>query len=71
MAAKLGARVIATAAPQRADSIRTLGASEVIDWTKGQVLSAIKQRHPDGIDAQMAGGAQTWGQTGDDPVYGR
>lgn len=51
MAAQRGARVIVTARPQRAAYIRKLGASEVIDFTRGQVIEAIKQRHPDGIDA--------------------
>jgi NADPH:quinone reductase-like Zn-dependent oxidoreductase len=51
MAAQRGARVIATARPERATYIRQLGASEVIDFTTGQVIKTIRRLHPDGIDA--------------------
>ncbi|HEX6509099.1 MAG TPA: NADP-dependent oxidoreductase, partial [Chloroflexota bacterium] len=46
-----GARVIATALGDEADYVRELGASEVIDYRRQDVVEAVRGAHPDGIDA--------------------
>ncbi len=50
LAATRGATVLATALLQDEAWIRGLGATEVIDYT-GDVLSAVRAAHPDGVDA--------------------
>ena len=50
LAAKNGARVIATAAPDDEDYLRDLGAEEMIDYTREDVVSAIRERYPEGIE---------------------
>ena len=50
LAAKRGARVIATARPEDEDYVRGLGAAETIDYTREDVVSAIRERYPDGIE---------------------
>jgi NADPH:quinone reductase-like Zn-dependent oxidoreductase len=50
MAARNEARVIATARPETEAYIRRLGAIEVIDYTQGDVVAAVKATHPEGID---------------------
>jgi NADPH2:quinone reductase len=50
LAAKRGARVIATARPEDEDYVRDLGAAETIDYAQEDVVSAIRERYPDGIE---------------------
>lgn len=50
LAAKHGARVIATAAQDDEDYVRDLGAEETIDYTREDVVSAIRERYPEGIE---------------------
>jgi NADPH:quinone reductase-like Zn-dependent oxidoreductase len=49
LAAARGATVVATALPDDEEWIRGLGATETVDYS-GNVPSAIRERHPDGID---------------------
>ena len=51
LAASRGARVIATAREDAQAHIRKLGATEVIDHTRSDVVVTVKATHPDGIDA--------------------
>jgi NADPH:quinone reductase-like Zn-dependent oxidoreductase len=48
-----GAHVLATAPPDLADHLRSLGAAEVIDFTRGSVADQVLAAHPDGIDAVL------------------
>jgi NADPH:quinone reductase-like Zn-dependent oxidoreductase len=50
LAAKAGARVIATAAARDVDYCRSLGASEVIDYTDPAVTEHIRAASPGGVD---------------------
>jgi NADPH:quinone reductase-like Zn-dependent oxidoreductase len=45
-----GATVIATSLPDDESWIRSLGASEIVDY-RGDVAKAVRASHPDGIDA--------------------
>ncbi|HEX2102464.1 MAG TPA: NADP-dependent oxidoreductase [Solirubrobacteraceae bacterium] len=45
------AHVIATASAANHDYLRELGADEVIDYTSEDFVSAVRERHPGGIDA--------------------
>jgi NADPH:quinone reductase-like Zn-dependent oxidoreductase len=45
------AHVIATARAANHDFLRELGADEVIDYTEEDFVEAVRERHPDGIDA--------------------
>jgi NADPH2:quinone reductase len=47
-----GATVIATALPDEADHVRSLGADEVIDRT-GDVAAAVRALRPDGVDVAV------------------
>lgn len=51
LAADRGARVIATATPDAAGTIRRLGADEIVDHTAGPLDEQVLARHPDGINA--------------------
>ena len=51
IAARRGARVIATASGDGAAYVRRLGAAEVIDHHRGDVVADVKAGHPKGIDA--------------------
>src|SRR5918996_115380 len=51
LAAGRGARVVAVASSERADYARELGASETIDYAKGDLLERVRSAHPDGVDA--------------------
>ena len=46
-----GADVIATARPEDRDYAGSLGAEEVVDYTTGDVVTQVRERYPDGIDA--------------------
>lgn len=50
MAARRGARVVATARPQNEAYARSLGASETVDHTKGDLAGAVRAAHPEGAD---------------------
>jgi NADPH:quinone reductase-like Zn-dependent oxidoreductase len=52
IAVAAGATVIATARPGAEERhVRGLGAKEVVDWSGGDVAAAVRQQHPDGVDA--------------------
>jgi NADPH2:quinone reductase len=50
-----GARVITTASAKNHDYLKSLGADEVIDYTKEDVVESIKKLAPDGIDVVFDG----------------
>ncbi len=52
LAARAGASVIAPALPEDADYLRNLGASEHPD-RDGEIVAAVRERHPDGVDALL------------------
>jgi NADPH2:quinone reductase len=60
LASRRGARVVAICRGENADYARGLGASDVIDYTAGDVVDEIRSRYPDGVDAvaDMHGGAE-------------
>jgi NADPH:quinone reductase-like Zn-dependent oxidoreductase len=51
IAARRGARVIATASGEGAAHVRRLGAAEWIDYRRDDVVAVVKAAHPEGIDA--------------------
>jgi NADPH:quinone reductase-like Zn-dependent oxidoreductase len=51
LAAARGARVIAVASAERADYARELGASETIDYAKGDLVELVRSAQPDGVHA--------------------
>jgi NADPH:quinone reductase-like Zn-dependent oxidoreductase len=51
IAARRGAHVLATARSADASYIRTLGAAEVLDYTRDDLAAAVRALHPNGIDA--------------------
>jgi NADPH2:quinone reductase len=53
MAARQGDHVIATARSENQEYVRSLGASETIDYTQGDVVEAMRASHPGGIDAVL------------------
>jgi NADPH:quinone reductase-like Zn-dependent oxidoreductase len=50
LAAARGANVIATVKPGDEDVVKGLGAAETVDYSN-DVIAAVRERHPDGIDA--------------------
>jgi NADPH:quinone reductase len=50
LAAKRGAKVIATAQPEDEDYLRDLGAAQTVDHTREDVVSVVRERYPDGIE---------------------
>jgi NADPH:quinone reductase-like Zn-dependent oxidoreductase len=48
-AARRGLRVIAVTRPENFDYVQGLGASDVIDYTSGDVVAALRARVPDGL----------------------
>jgi NADPH:quinone reductase-like Zn-dependent oxidoreductase len=46
-----GAYVIGTASAANHDYLRELGADDVVDYTSEDVVAAVRERHPDGIEA--------------------
>jgi NADPH:quinone reductase len=52
LAAQAGATVIAPALPEDEDYLRGLGASEVVA-REGDVVAAVRERFPDGVDALL------------------
>ena len=53
MAAGQGAHVIATGRAEDEEYLRQLGAVETIDYTRGEVIDAVRASHPDGIHAVL------------------
>src|SRR5712691_4841880 len=43
--------LIATAKPDDEQRLRDLGAAETIDWTQQAIAAAVRERHPDGVNA--------------------
>ncbi len=61
MAAATGARVIGVTSKGKAEYVKSLGADEVIDRTAGDVLEALKAKHPDGVAAIIDTGSDAAG----------
>lgn len=53
LAANAGAHVIANVRADAAERIRGYGAGEIVDHTTVSLVDAVRQAHPDGIDALM------------------
>jgi len=51
LAVDAGAHVLATAPPDLAAHLRSLGAAEVVDFTQGPTAEQVLAAHPEGIDA--------------------
>ncbi len=51
LATARGATVIATAKPDDEQRLRELGAAETIDYTQQDIAAAVRERHPDGVNA--------------------
>ena len=52
-ASNLGARVVGTASARNHDYLRSLGASDVVDYSQGDWVAAIRERYPQGVDAVL------------------
>src|SRR5439155_22425647 len=52
LAARAGATIIAPALAEDADYLRELGVTEHLDRA-GDVVAAVRERHPDGVDALL------------------
>jgi len=53
MAALRGARVLATARPEAANYVTSLGAEQAIDYNQGDLVSAVHTLYPGGVDAVL------------------
>jgi NADPH:quinone reductase len=55
LAALRGARVLATARPEAASYVSSLGGEEVLDYSQGEeaLVAAVQALHPGGIDAVL------------------
>ncbi|MCI4331996.1 MAG: NADP-dependent oxidoreductase [Thermoplasmata archaeon] len=53
LAAARGLLVTATARPDVAESVRKLGAAEVVDPSQGEIPRLVRALHPDGVDALL------------------
>src|SRR5260221_1234703 len=53
MAAQRGARVLATARPEVANYVTSLGAAQALDYTQGDLVSAVRTLYPGGVDAVL------------------
>jgi NADPH:quinone reductase-like Zn-dependent oxidoreductase len=51
LAARKGAQVIAVCRRENADYARSLGATDIIDYSSEDVSEAVRSRYPDGVDA--------------------
>jgi NADPH:quinone reductase-like Zn-dependent oxidoreductase len=63
IAARRGARVIATARAEHHETLRALGAEELIDYTRDDFAAAMRTRFPEGVDKALNGvGGETANQ---------
>jgi NADPH:quinone reductase len=53
LASQRGVRVIASVRPGEAEYCGRMGAAETVDYTKEDVVEAVRARHPNGIDAVL------------------
>jgi NADPH:quinone reductase len=53
MAAGQGAQVLATGRAEDEEYLRRLGAAETLDYTRGEVIEAVRASYPDGIGAVL------------------
>jgi NADPH:quinone reductase-like Zn-dependent oxidoreductase len=53
MAAQRGTRVLATARPEAANYVTSLGAAQALDYTQGDLVSAVHTLYPGGVDAVL------------------
>ena len=53
MAVQRGARVLATARPEVANYVTSLGAAQALDYTQGDLVSAVHTFYPGGVDAVL------------------
>lgn len=53
MARNAGATVIASTSEANLDYVRSLGAETVVDYTKGDVIDAVRKAYPNGVDAAL------------------
>jgi NADPH:quinone reductase-like Zn-dependent oxidoreductase len=53
MATLRGARVLATARPEVANYVTSLGAAQALDYTQGDLVSAVRTLYPGGVDAVL------------------
>src|SRR5882762_5135824 len=61
LAAASGARVIGVTSKGKTEYVKSLGAHEVIDRTSGDVVEALKAKHPDGVAAIIDTGSDAAG----------
>jgi NADPH2:quinone reductase len=61
LAAASGAHVIGVTSKGKTGYVKSLGADEVIDRTSGDVLEALKAKHPDGVAAMIDTGSDAAG----------
>ena len=52
-AVQRGARVLATARPEVANYVTSLGAAQALDYTQGDLVSAVHTLYPGGVDAVL------------------
>jgi NADPH:quinone reductase-like Zn-dependent oxidoreductase len=61
LASASGAHIIGVTSKGKTDYVKGLGADEVIDRTSGDVLEALKAKHPDGVAAIIDTGSDAAG----------
>ncbi len=61
LAAATGARVIGVTSKGKTEYVKSLGAHEVIDRASGDVVEALKAKHPDGVTAIIDTGSDAAG----------
>jgi NADPH:quinone reductase-like Zn-dependent oxidoreductase len=54
IAKHLGAKVIAVSGPDGQEYLRKLGADEIVDYTKGDYVQAVRKLYPQGVDTALA-----------------
>jgi len=61
LAATTGARVIGVTSKAKTAYVKSMGADEVIDRTSGDIVEALKAKHPDGVAAIIDTGSDAAG----------